>query len=250
MQLESELVYGPVRSRRFGWDVGINLLPANRKLCTFDCVYCQYGFIGHGTAGVVSFPDTDSVIRDWEQKLRECQDQGIRIRHTTIAGNGEPTMHPEFAYLAERLVRWRNENAPYVRLAVLSNGYRIHLPEIRYALGLINEPVLKLDAGDPAKLRQINQPISRFDLQEYIQNLKKCSHLILQSMFLRGWNDNPEDLKLWMQAVTEAQPDSVQIYTLDRDPAMPGLTPLSNEQLLFISREASLCTGIPVHAYL
>lgn len=248
--LEADIIYGPVRSRRFGWDVGINLLPPRRKLCTYDCVYCQYGFTGHGSEGVVRFPDTQSVLKGWQERLTECEKIGMRIRHTTIAGNGEPTMHPEFAYLAERLIHWRNENAPWIRLAVLSNGYRIHLSEIRHALGLFEEPVLKLDAGDSEKLDQINQPLVRIDFASYLENLKKCRHVILQTMFLKGWNDSPQDLASWMKAIAEVHPESVQIYTLDRNPAMPGLQRLSNEELQKIARDASLFSGVPVHAYL
>ena len=250
MELEKELVYGPVHSRRFGWDLGINLLPANRKLCTFDCVYCQYGFVGHGVEGVVRFPDTEEILRQWELKLRECQAQGLRIRHTTLAGNGEPTMHPEFGYLVERLVHWRDESAPYMRLAVLSNGYRIHNSEIRHALGLIDEPVLKLDAGDPTKLKEINQPLVRFDLAGYVEDLKKCSHVILQTMFLKGWNDNKDDLKAWIEILRDVRPEFVQIYSIDRHPAMPGLQPLGQEELTRIARDASVQSGVPVHAYL
>lgn len=250
MELEKDLVYGPVRSRRFGWDLGINLLPAHRKLCTFDCVYCQYGFVGHGAEGVVCFPAVEDILRQWERKLIESQEQGLRVRHTTLAGNGEPTMHPEFPLLVERLIDWRNENAPYIRLAVLSNGYRIHVPEIRHALGLIDEPVLKLDAGDPAKLVEINQPLVRFDLGVYVENLKKCSHVILQTMFLKGWNDNKDDLKSWMEIIRDVRPESVQIYSIDRHPAMPGLMPLTPDELQAISRNATISTGIPVHAYL
>ena len=250
MELEKDLVYGPVRSRRFGWDVGINLLPSNRKLCTFDCVYCQYGFVGHGAEGVVQFPDVEDVLRQWKKKLIDTQDQGLRVRHTTLAGNGEPTMHPQFPLLVERLVRWRNESAPYIRLAVLSNGYRIHIPEIRYALSLIDEPVLKLDAGDPRKLSEINQPLVRFDLSTYVENLKRLSHVILQTMFLKGWNDNPEDLRAWMEIIGKVRPESVQIYSIDRHPAMPGLQSLTPDELQMISRNASISTGVPVHAYL
>lgn len=248
--LETGIIYGPVRSRRFGWDLGINLLPANRKLCTFDCIYCQYGFTGHGSDGVIRFPDIQSVLNGLEERLAECEKIGMRIRHTTIAGNGEPTMHPEFAYLAERLIHWRNENAPWIRFAILSNGYRIHLPEIRYTLGLFEEPILKLDAGDSIKLGQINQPLVRMDLPAYLENLKKCSHVILQTMFLKGWNDGIQDLASWMKAVAEVRPESAQIYTLDRNPAMPGLQPLSNEALQKIARDTSVFSGVPVHAYL
>lgn len=250
MKPESDVVYGPVRSRRFGWDLGINLLPAKRKLCTFDCVYCQYGFSGHGREGVAHFPDAETVLASWQQRLSECESVSMRIRHTTVAGNGEPTMHPEFSAIAQRMVRWRNENAPYIRLAVLSNGYRIHLPEIRYALGLFEEPILKLDSGDQTKLLRINQPLIRFDLDSYIANLKRIQRFTLQSMFLKGWNDGAGDLTLWISAIRSAQPESVQIYTLDRTPAMPGLQPLSGEELHKIARDATIATGIPVHAYL
>jgi wyosine [tRNA(Phe)-imidazoG37] synthetase (radical SAM superfamily) len=239
-----------VKSRRFGLDLGINPLPNNRKLCTFDCIYCQFGFQRHDDEDHSRFASVESILRLWEARLRACQDQGLRVRHTTVAGNGEPTMHPQFPQLMQSLVSWRNESAPYIRIAVLSNGYRIHIPEIRHALSLADEPVLKLDAGDVGKIRQINQPIVRFDLERYVENLKKCGHVILQTMFLKGWNDAAADLDVWVEILKEVNPESVQIYTIDRDPAMPGLQGLDHEELQAIAHMAALRSGVEVHAYL
>src|SRR5574341_1343278 len=126
MRLESKTVYGPVWSRRFGWDLGINLLPANRKLCTFDCVYCQYGFTPAFSNQIDGFPHLEQILEEWGEKLAYTAGLRVRIEHTTISGNGEPTMHPDFRRIVPELVRWRNKNAPRVKLAILSNGYRLH----------------------------------------------------------------------------------------------------------------------------
>jgi wyosine [tRNA(Phe)-imidazoG37] synthetase (radical SAM superfamily) len=249
MELEEQAVYGPIWSRRFGWDIGINLLPCGLKLCTFECLYCQYGFAPPPTKKKLAFPKFEEITIQWEEQLRIAARLGIEIRHTTFSGNGEPTMYPRFAELAEKLIDWRNEKHPEIKLAVLTNGYRLRDARIRKALSLFDEPILKLDCAIPVKFQQLNGPREKISLRRYVENLKRCKKVIIQTMFVHGWNDEPEDLKAWHEALREIQPLSVQIYTVTRDPALRGLVPLSKHRLVRIAAEASSTTHLPVRAF-
>src|SRR3989304_5237799 len=216
MQLEKGLVYGPVYSRRFRWDLGINLLPLDRKLCTFNCLYCQYGSTLPFRNDGFRFPSATQIILEWCRKLDQCEANGIAIRHTTISGNGEPTMHPRFSSILSRLVRWRDQNVPQIKLALLTNGYRIHDPAVREALCLVEEPILKLDSAVAEQLREINRPLFPFALQQYIQDLKKCRRFIIQTMFLKGYNDTADDLDRWRQTLREIKPKEAKNITVTR----------------------------------
>jgi wyosine [tRNA(Phe)-imidazoG37] synthetase (radical SAM superfamily) len=249
MQLESKVVYGPVDSRRFGWDLGINLLPLNRKLCTFDCIYCQYGFTPPLKYDAAEFPNANKVIDEWTAAIKSCASQNLNITHTTISGNGEPTLHPKFAEVIRRIVEWRNQNARQLKLAILSDGYRIHSTSIRQALELIDDPIIKLDCGTSEKINKINRPLFQFQLRKFIEDLKKFRRVIIQTMLIKGWNDSPEDLECWRNILIEIQPAEVQIYTVTRSSPIQ-LTPLSESELRSIAELTSSATQIPVYAYL
>ena len=250
IELENKVVYGPVNSRRFGWDLGINLLPFHRKLCTFDCIYCQYGYSSPLRNDQEEFPAAREIVQEWQRKIQLAQENGITIHHTTFSGNGEPTMHPDFANVVTQVVDWRNEHAPEIRLAVLSNGYRLHDPEIRNAFQKMDEPIVKLDCATTEKLNLINRPLTKYSLPDLIKNLQKCGEVMIQSMFLKGWNDNRWDILQWQNALLQIRPKSVQIYSLARPTPMPGLCPLSEGELLRIADETTRLLNIPVQAFL
>lgn len=249
MKLEQRSVYGPVWTRRFGWDLGINLLPLARKLCTFDCVYCQYG----PTSGIFRtklLPESDIVVAEWELQVRACQTAGMPLTHTTVSGNGEPTMHPHFEQFAASLVRWRNLRVPDMKLAVLTNGYRLNDPKIREACLLFDEPIVKLDAAIPEKWRMINQPLTPFSVERLIATLKECRGVIIQTMFMKDLNDADSDIRAWREALAEIRPREVQIYTVTRTPAHPEVQPVTDLRLLAIAEEATKELNIPVRAYI
>lgn len=250
MDLEKTLVYGPIPSRRFGWDLGINLLPTDQKLCTFDCVYCQYGYSSALQNTRLTFAGAEQIVSEWKNRLEDCLHKGILIRHTTVSGNGEPTMHPQFAEVARELSDFRNRHFPEIRLGLLSNGYRIHQPQIRAALRYFDEPVLKLDTALPQRLQEIDHPLVDFHLPSYIEDLQKCDRIIIQTMFLGGWNDGEEDLRSWKEALRRIRPLEVQIYTLDRNPAKEGILPVEGTRLREIAENASRELMLPVRPYL
>jgi wyosine [tRNA(Phe)-imidazoG37] synthetase (radical SAM superfamily) len=218
MDLQTGIVYGPVASRRLGRTLGVNLAPAGRKACNFECAYCRVAWTEPPARG--DWPDPPDVIRAVERALESCG----AIDAITVGGNGEPTLHPAFAPIADGLCRARNRLAPDAKLTLLSNGSMLHRREVLNALGRFDVRVMKLDAGDATTFRLMNgAPIP---LGRLVGNLRGVGRLTLRSMFVhdaRGVVDNttPRAVQAWLQAVDRIRPDAVEIGTLDQNPR-PG----------------------------
>lgn len=220
MDLQSGLTYGPVRSRRLGRSLGVNLSPPARKTCNFNCAYCQYGWTDFPVRG--PFPAPADVIDALDRALAQDPD----VETITVAGNGEPTLHPAFGSIAEGLFEVRARRAPKASLALLSNGSTLNRRDVVYSLSRFDRRCLKLDAGDATTFRRVNAP--GIPLVQLIANLRSVEHLTLQSMFVRddeGVIDNttPQAVNAWIEAVDRVRPESVDIYTLARTPARKTL---------------------------
>jgi wyosine [tRNA(Phe)-imidazoG37] synthetase (radical SAM superfamily) len=229
--LQTGIVYGPVSSRRLGRSLGVNLLPENRKTCTFNCPYCQYGWTTHEGAGDrLAWPDPVVVARGVETALRG--DPAIDC--VTLAGNG--------------LVR--NRLAPGVRIAVLSNSSTLDQPRVVAALHRVDDRYMKLDAGDDETLRRVNGVRLRMDT--IIQGLQRLDRIVLQSMFVRssGRLDNTTTaaIQSWLDAVVRIRPSAVHIYTLHRGPASRRLRAVPRSDLDSIAGAATR-VGIPAFVY-
>ncbi|RMG12882.1 MAG: radical SAM protein [Planctomycetota bacterium] len=222
--LQSALVYGPVDSRRLGRSLGVNPLGAGRKLCNMSCIYCQYPE-EEGEAG--SFPDLAAVLDAVERAL-----PGSGAEAVTVAGNGEPTLHPAFLDLARGLARLRDRYAPGAPLCLLTNGSRLDQAEVRAALDGFDRPIVKLDAGDPRTLHAINRPRG-IDLERLLAGLVALPRLELQSMFVGGAvsNATPDRVARWIEAVRLVRPRFVQVTTVDRGTCVAGVRPVPAEYL-------------------
>ena len=252
MKLESKSVYGPVWSRRFGWDLGVNLLPVNRKLCTFDCVYCQYGFTPALSNQTDGFPQAAQIIKEWEQRLAYAAALRISIYHTTVSGNGEPTMHPQFGEIVEELCALRDEVVPGVPIAVLSNASMLDRASVREALMLVDERYMKLDAGDAATLRTVNGSTQAFDA--IVEHLSDLQDIVVQAMFVKDRagridNTSEQDVGDWVARVARIGPKCVHVYSLDRTPAALGLHKVDRASLERIASRLRAETGIEVTVY-
>ena len=245
MDLQTGLVYGPVQSRRLGRSLGVNLAPAGRKTCNFNCSYCQYGWTDFPTRG--EWPAAAAVIEAVDRALAGAAD----VDHITVAGNGEPTMHPAFAPIAEGLFEVRARRVPKAKLALLSNGSTLNRLDVVYSLARFDERFMKLDAGDATTFRLINAP--SVPLGRLIANLRSVGHLTLQSMFVRDGdhivdNTTPRAVEAWLGAVDQIRPEAVHLFSLQRSPARKSLLPVPGVVLQQIaSRVSSL--GIPAHVF-
>lgn len=250
LELQRGVIYGPVNSRRLGRSLGINLLPASRKVCTFDCVYCQYGRARtvSSTGAQGGFPSVSTVLGEVERAITRQQ---APPDYLTFSGNGEPTLHPGFPEIVAEVLRLRDRSCPAARVAILSNSSAAHRPEIRKALEQLDDPIMKLDAGDPDTLSRINRPAPGVTFEEIVEGLAAIPHLIVQSMVIAGEPQNAEGKahEAWLTTLARLSPEKVQIYTAERAAAESGVRQVSREVLDSLAQSAQERTGIPIGAY-
>ncbi|OHB76445.1 MAG: hypothetical protein A2Z34_05990 [Planctomycetes bacterium RBG_16_59_8] len=244
--LAGGVLYGPVRSRRLGASLGINILPFNRKICSFNCGYCQCGWTETGALRGVDFLDPEAIRQELAAHLRRASSEGVSYDSLTLAGNGEPTLHPRFPHVVELIVRARDEWMPSARVSILSNSASVDDPSVRRGLDLLDERIMKLDAGSGAKIGEINMPVASFSLEKVVAGLKLIKDVVLQSMFVDGETSNSgnEDVRDWIDVVGTIAPRFVQIYTLDRVPADRRLLPVEKGRLREIADRLRRETGV------
>lgn len=235
--LQDGLVYGPVKSRRLGASLGVNIIPDGRKVCNFNCAYCQYGWTpASGKAVRVArdeWPTAESIAAAVDGVLARSG----AIDRITLAGNGEPTLHPEFARIVELLRAVRDRRAKHARLVVLSNSSTVDDPAVIHGLRRLDERYMKLDAGDAATLRKING--TTIPVERIVSGLASLSGVVLQALFTRdaaGKVDNttPGAIARWLAAVKRVRPLAVHVYTIDRSPAWKPLQKIPREELTAI----------------
>lgn len=222
--LFNDVVFGPIKSRRFGTSLGINLLPLNNKVCNFNCIYCECGWTDLKKQKVFYFA-YDKIIQNIESKFIEIKSLNTTIDSITFAGNGEPTMHPDFEKIIDTTVNLRNTYLPEVKITVLSNSALLGNKKVFNALLKIDKRVLKLDAGNTNMINLIDMPLTKHDVNWYIEKLKLFKgDLIIQTIFLKGnfnhqFIDNSTDteVKSWINTLKEIKPSEVMIYTIDRE---------------------------------
>ncbi|MBP5291260.1 MAG: radical SAM protein [Lachnospiraceae bacterium] len=248
-------IFGPVHSRRLGVSLGINLMPADGKVCTFDCIYCECGF-NKDFRPTLPRPTREETAAALEKKLQEMKREGVLPDVLTFAGNGEPTAHPQFAEIIDDTIRLRDSYCPEAKVSVLSNATMTHRPAVHDALMRVDNNIQKLDTVDEDFIRQVDRPTGRYSVTEVIDNLKRFNgHVIIQTMFLRGKDTNltpidntgEEYVAPWLEAVKEIRPQQVMIYTIDRETPASLLEKASREQLDAI-RDRVLAASIPCTA--
>lgn len=237
--LFDEMIFGPVRSRRLGVSLGINLLPLHAKICSYNCIYCECGWTKNRSGMRIELPNAQDLAVVLTQKLQELAGTEMEPDSITFAGNGEPTMHPEFAEIVELTIALRNQYAPKALVSVLSNGSMLHKASVTDALLLADKVMLKLDGGTEETIRKINMPLKAFRLHEYIDQLKKFNgKLMIQSLFLRGSynglkidNTKTEEIDAWLKLLKQIHPTEVMIYAIERETPEEGLEKISETEL-------------------
>ena len=242
MPLFDEIVFGPVQSRRLGVSLGVNLLPTVRKYCNYDCIYCECGNASREALDTNvhdNIPARGDVYSALERKLSFLQETGKLPDAITFAGNGEPTLHPEFDKIVEDTVFLRNRYSPQSKITVLSNATMLHRNQVVTALKKIDMPILKLDSAIDATLELINQPAKKISAGQLIEQLQSIGNqCIVQTMFLKGTycgqtvdNTSPEELDAWERAIVTIRPKLVTIYTIDRATPIDTLYKVSGDTL-------------------
>lgn len=237
--LFSEHVFGPVKSRRLGSSLGINLLSTKQKVCNFNCIYCECGLTEKLRANDVLFVNPKELLEKLELKLIHCKENNIPIDTITYAGNGEPTMHPSFLSIARKVSELRARFFPDAKTALLSNGTTLGRKNIESALKYFDLAIIKLDAGDDRLLRLIDLPKDKQHFRKLLNNLERLRNkLIIQTMFLKGNvngeiidNSSEKAVSDWIKKLKEIKPLEVQLYSIDRSVPVQGIERIPKDKL-------------------
>ncbi len=229
--LFDQIIFGPVKSRRLGVSLGINLLPTDSKVCSFNCIYCECGWTPRQREKKAELPSRTVVAQKLEEKLLAMKSAGKLPDVITFAGNGEPTLHPEFAGIIDDTVQLRNAIAPGCKIAVLSNSSMIGNESVFQALLKVDDNILKLDSAIPETVMALDCPAGKFDIGQTISQLTRFGqHAIIQTMFIRGTfkdrlidNTTEKELDAWLEAIGRIRPRQVMIYSIARDTPAEGL---------------------------
>ena len=248
-------IYGPVKSRRLGLSLGINLLPKDGKSCTFDCIYCECGF-NKDRIPIQKRPTRAEVAEALEAQLKAMHQADEHPDVLTFAGNGEPTSHPEFAGIIDDTIRLRNRYCPNAKISVLSNSTFIHKQDVHNALLKVDNNILKLDTVNADYIRLVDQPLNKhFDVRQLIEDLKSFNgKLIIQTMFMKGMsgkysvdNTGEQFVQPWLKALKYIAPKEVMVYTIDRETPDHDLQKATPAELNAIC-ERVIAMGIPCTA--
>lgn len=243
--LFDKTIFGPVNSRRLGVSLGINLLPTNGKICSFNCVYCECGLNKDGKAGKPHLPSKNEVTNKLEAKLLEMKKNKQLPDVITFAGNGEPTIHPDFFDIITDTVKLRDKFAPNSKISVLSNALHLSKSGVKDALLMVDQNILKLDSAIQATFDLINRPQKPTSVNSVIDALAAFEgDLIIQSLFCSGTinnipfdNSNETEIDKYLVALDTIRPKSVMIYSFSRDTPFDTLKQADNKTLLDIAKK-------------
>lgn len=231
-------IFGPIHSRRLGVSLGINLMPADGKVCTFDCIYCECGFNALHRPSLPR-PTREEVAEALEAQLVRMQAEGTSPDVLTFAGNGEPTAHPDFDLIIDDTLRLRDAYFPKAKVSVLSNATQAVKERVHAALLKVDNNILKLDTVSPEYIARVDRPTGHYDVRRIVEAL--CAfkgHVIVQTLFMKGEsnglsvdNTGAEYVNPWLETLRLIGPSSVMVYTIDRETPDPGLLKATHEEL-------------------
>ena len=254
-QLTDGVTYGPVKSRRLGASLGVNILPFGVKVCSFNCNYCQCGWttdtVDPAALAKYRFPTAREVGDGLRKTLQDLRARGETLDCITLAGNGEPTLHPDFLDVVKEILSVRDEILPGVRVDILSNAAHLDRPQVVEGLNLLDARYMKLDAGSEEQFLNMNSPVTEVGIWDVVKHLPKLKDFTIQTMFTHGRRDNTDEKSVvdWINVVRRAKPRSVQIYSVDRFPADKKITKVDRDLLEEIARALTEQTGIPAEVF-
>ena len=236
--LVEPLIFGPIKSRRLGNSLGVNLLPEFGKICSFDCIYCECGWNPENKKNS-GIPTKEIFEQALEKRLQELKGTADEPDSITFSGNGEPTLNPDFVDIIDITIRLRDLYLPNAKISVLTNGTTLHKKEIFDAISKVDNNIIKIDGGTYETIKAINQPNVNFDLEKYINTLQEYKgNLIIQTCFLRGEhngvkidNTTEEEVSLWIEHIKKINPRKTMIYAIDRETPAPDLEKATHEEL-------------------
>lgn len=237
--LFTSTIFGPIHSRRLGTSLGVNLMPADGKVCSFDCLYCEAGFNAQGP-GTKGIPPRTEVARLLEDKLAEMRNQNLQLDVITFSGNGEPTLHPDFNGVVDDVLLLRDKYYPEAKVSVLSNATRLQSTSVVEALRKVDNNILKLDSALDETVKIIDRPVSpEYRVADVIEGMKQFDgQCIVQTMMLRGEHngvtiDNTTDCEIeaLINACKDIAPREVMLYSIDRKTPAEHLVKVQRDEL-------------------
>jgi wyosine [tRNA(Phe)-imidazoG37] synthetase (radical SAM superfamily) len=255
LSLRTGIIYGPVQSRRLGLSLGINLLPTTYKLCSFDCIYCQYGWTKKATMlptdELNDLPSPEQVYAALGTALTQVAQNELKVDSITICGNGEPTLYPHLRQVIETAKQMREQYQPQAQLAILSNSSTVGNQATRDALELLDLKIMKFDAGSEEMFQQLNHPGAPVYMGEIVAGLKSLKNIVLQALFVQGrlTNADPDSVSLWVEKVRDIRPLAVQVHTIEREPADEKLEKVNLATLQWIADHVQWGAGVPAEIF-
>lgn len=249
-----ETIFGPIHSRRLGTSLGINLSPVDGKICSFDCLYCEAGYNAQGP-GTSGLPPRKLVAGLLEKKLLAMREQGMAPDVLTFSGNGEPTLHPDFAGIMDDTLRLRDAHFPRAKVSVLANSTQLHRPDVVEALRRADNAILKLDSAVESTMRALDRPASpAFTVERVVEQLAAFGpQAIVQTLLTRGThnghpvdNTTPAEIDALIAAYRRIRPREIMLYTIDRRTPEQSLEHVPPAEMKAIAARIEAATGIPV----
>lgn len=237
--LFTSTIFGPIHSRRLGTSLGVNLMPADGKVCSFDCLYCEAGFNAQGP-GTKGIPPRKEVARMLEEKLREMRAEDMPLDVITFSGNGEPTLHPDFNGVVDDVTRLRDRYYPEAKVSVLSNATRLRTGQVVEGLRKVDNNILKLDSAIDDTVNVIDRPVGKgYSVADVVEGMKQFDgQCIVQTMMLRGEHDGKiidnttdEEIEALIKAYKDINPREVMLYSIDRKTPAEHLVKVEREEL-------------------
>lgn len=249
--LNDSPIFGPVLSRRFGVSLGVNLMPATGKICTFDCLYCENG-LNADRRTKDGYPDATTIVPALEGRLADIAEKGDPLDEICLAGNGEPTANPAFPEVVDAALKLRERYVSTAKVAVLSNGTMAARPAVHDALMRVDRNVLKLDTVDANYIALLDRPQVPYDVERQIETFASFGgNVIVQTIFVRGAYegrslDNTDEAHVapWLEAIRRIGPKAVTVYTVARDTPVKGVEKAPREALDEITKRVR-ALGIP-----
>ncbi|MDE6345102.1 MAG: radical SAM protein [Muribaculaceae bacterium] len=241
--LFTSTIFGPIHSRRLGTSLGVNLMPADGKVCSFDCLYCEAGFNAQGP-GTKGIPPREEVARLLEEKLREMRAEDMPLDVITFSGNGEPTLHPDFNGVVDDVTRLRDRYYPEAKVSVLSNATRLRTGQVVEGLRKVDNNILKLDSAIDDTVNVIDRPVGKgYSVADVVEGMKQFDgQCIVQTMMLRGEHDGKtidnttdEEIEALIKAYKDINPREVMLYSIDRKTPAEQLVKVEREELEYIA---------------
>lgn len=246
-------IFGPIHSRRLGTSLGINLMPNDGKICSFDCLYCEAGYNAQGP-GTSGLPSRQLVAEQLETKLAAMKEAGQQLDVITFSGNGEPTLHPEFDVIIDDTIALRNKYFPAVKISVLSNATRIGKESVAEALRKVDNNILKLDSAVASTVELLDRPSGQYNVDKTIEQIASFDgQAIVQTMLTRGEHDGKAvdntteaEVDALIEAYKRIRPREVMIYTIDRRTPEQSLQHISRTELDAIAERIRKAVGVEV----